>query len=184
VTSFPFPRRLFLDSGVVQLYFDYSGAIFDGCTVGADARIRRMPEGLAHLEGLRLLAIVNQRGAFHVAVSESSFVEAEARLNPHHTAWLNDLAVYWQETLAAHEQDPFSGSGAGVAEKLAGKSFGYLGAGDRALLREACLLECDAFLTVDSRLARNALHLERELGIKMMTPAQLERRLAPWAALF
>jgi hypothetical protein len=49
----PFPRRLFLDSGVVQLYFDYGEYIFDGGEVPATARIRRMPEGMANLDGLK-----------------------------------------------------------------------------------------------------------------------------------
>jgi hypothetical protein len=128
--------------------------------------------------------MANRRNAFEWAVSDNSLSEARARLNPEHTAWLCEIALYWRQTLASYLDDPFSGVGAEIAAKLSGTSFGYLGAGDRELLRDACLLECDGFLTVDGRLARNAAHLQRELQIRVLTPVEFARLVSPWAALF
>ena len=48
--------------------------------------------------------------------------------------------------------------------------FGYLSEKDRLLLRHAIVLRCEAFLTVECRLPHNAAHIERELGIRILTP--------------
>ena len=62
--------------------------------------------------------------------------------------------------------------------------FGYLSEKDRLLLRHAIILRCEAFLTVESRLPRNAAHIERELGIRILTPITYWEILRPWAALW
>jgi hypothetical protein len=45
-------------------------------------------------------------------------------------------------------------------------------------------LRCEAFLTVERRLPRNAGHIERELGIRILTPITHWEMLEPWAALW
>lgn len=62
--------------------------------------------------------------------------------------------------------------------------FGYLSAKDRLLLQDALSLECDAFLTLDRRLAKNSKHISREVGLQVFLPAQLWGVLRPWARLF
>jgi len=56
-----------------------------------------------------------------------------------------------------------------LGANLDGNSFGYLGAGDRALIKDAVLLDCDAFLTMEKRLPKNAGHIKRELGLRVLT---------------
>ncbi|MBS0642108.1 MAG: hypothetical protein JSS43_19755, partial [Proteobacteria bacterium] len=71
-----------------------------------------------------------------------------------------------------------------LAARLDEPKFGYLGAKDRLLLCHAVTLRCEAFLTVERRLPRNADHVERELGIRILTPITHWQMLRPWAALW
>jgi hypothetical protein len=43
---------------------------------------------------------------------------------------------------------------------------------------------CDAFLTMEKRLPKNAPHIQRELGLQILTPAQYWDLLRPWAPLY
>ena len=46
------------------------------------------------------------------------------------------------------------------------------------------MLRCEAFLTMERRLPRNAAHIDRELGIRILTPITHWEILRPWAALW
>jgi hypothetical protein len=56
-----------------------------------------------------------------------------------------------------------------LARKLASSKCGYFSDKDRLLIRDAVMLECHAFLTMDNKLARNAVHIEKELGLKVLS---------------
>ena len=71
-----------------------------------------------------------------------------------------------------------------LASRLDEAKFGYLSHKDRRLIRDAVLLRCGAFLTVERRLPRNAPHLERQLGIRILTPITHWEMLRPWVALW
>ena len=62
--------------------------------------------------------------------------------------------------------------------------FGYLSRKDRLLVQQAIVLRCEAFLTVERRLPRNAPHIQQELGIRILTPIVHWGMLSPWAALW
>jgi len=71
-----------------------------------------------------------------------------------------------------------------LAMRLDEPKFGYLSEKDGRLLRHAIILRCEAFLTVERRLPRNAAHIKRELGISILTPITLWEMLRPWASLW
>jgi hypothetical protein len=71
-----------------------------------------------------------------------------------------------------------------LASRIDEPKFGYLSDKDRLLIRQAVLLRCEAFLTVERRLPRNAAHLERQIGIRILTPITHWEMLRPWAALW
>ena len=95
--------------------------------------------------------------------------------------WLWDIAHHSEVCL---EDDGPTEQSDSLAARLNESKFGYLGAKDRLLLRDAVLLRCEAFLTVERRLPRNAAHVERELGIRILTPTTYWQMLRPWAALW
>jgi hypothetical protein len=130
---------------------------------------------------LRNIFFVNQRAGFEFALSENSLLEVSGKRDAWYLQWAYDVLDHWLACLEEAEDLPDK---SGLAAKLDGKSFGYLGAGGRALIKDAVLLGCDAFLTMEQRLPKNAPHIQRGLGLQILTPAQYWNSLRPWAALY
>ena len=179
------PGRVFLDSSVLQTLQDYGEFIYDGGEIAEDDRIRSIPRGLENLEALRQVMLVGSRGSLQLALSRSSMEEVMDRGSYEYLQWASEMLEYCEGWLAAYEgsDSAFSGRGTALAEKLGGDRFGYLSTKDARLIRDALLLECDVFLTMESKLPKNAAHLERELGIKVLQPLDYWSVLGPWAAL-
>jgi hypothetical protein len=178
------PTRIFLDSSTLQTLQTYGEFIWENCEVREDDRIRRVTDGLENLEALRSIFIINNRAQFEFALSDNSFIEVRDRGNHSYLQWAYDVLDHWQACLDSYAEAPFTDQGARLATRLDGTSFGYLGNKDRLLIQDAVRLECDAFLTMERRLPRNAAHIQRELGIRILTPIQLWEILRPWAGLF
>jgi hypothetical protein len=175
------PRRIFLDSCTAQTLRDYGEYIYEGEPIPGSGSIHRIPNGLANLEALRYIFLVNERALFEWIVSRNSLREADNKRDPGHMQWLWDIADHSITCLEGTGQTPESEA---LAARLKEPKFGYLSAKDRLLLEDALALRCDAFLTVERRLPRNAGHIERELGIRVLTPIMHWEMLRPWAALW
>jgi hypothetical protein len=175
------PRRIFLDSCTVQMLRDYGGHIFDVESISASDRIYSVTNGIANVEALRNIFLVNERALFEWIVSRGSMQEAYDKRDHGHMQWLLDIADHSEVCL---ENDGPTEESEALATQLSEAKFGYLSEKDRLLLREAIILRCEAFLTVERRLPRNAAHVERELGIRILTPIAHWEILKPWAALW
>lgn len=175
------PRRIFLDSCTAQTLRNYGGYIFEGEPVPSSDRIHRVTDGIANLEALRNIFLVNERALFEWIVSRGSLQEAHDKRDPGHMRWLWDIADHSEVCL---ENDGLTVQSEALASRLAEPKFGYLGEKDRRLLREAIILRCEAFLTVEQRLPRNGPHIERELGIRILTPIAHWAMLERWAGLW
>jgi hypothetical protein len=175
------PRRIFLDSCTAQTLRNYGGYIFDAEPIDAGDRIHKITNGIANVEALRDIFLVSKRAMFEWIVSHGSMEEADAKGDQGHMQWLWDIADH---TEACLEADGSTTESEALGMRLGEPKFGYLSLPDRRLIREAVVLRCEAFLTVERRLPRNAAHLERELGIRVLTPIQHWDALRPWAALW
>lgn len=175
------PRRIFLDSCTAQMMRDYGAYIYEGEATSASDRIHRVTDGLANVEALRDIFLVNERAQFEWIVSVGSLQEAFDKRDVGHVRWLWDIAHHSEVCL---DDDGPTEQSAILAARLDESKFGYLGAKDKLLLRDAVLLRCQAFLTVERRLPRNAAHVERELSIRILTPVAYWQILKPWAALW
>jgi hypothetical protein len=165
------PRRIFLDSCTAQTLRDYGGYINEGEPLDANDRIHRVTDGIANLEALRNIFLVNEHALFEWIVSSGSLDEAGEKSDPGHMQWLWDIADHSNVCLEDDGSTPESES---LAARLDEPKFGYLSEKDRKLLRHAIVLRCDAFLTVERRLPRNA----------ELTPITHWQMLEPWAALW
>ena len=172
---------MFLDSCTAQTLRDYDRYIFGGEEIPDFDRIRHVPDGIANIEALRDIFLINDRAQFEWIVSRGSMQEAHDKRDPGHMQWLWDIADHSQVCLDV--EGPTTESEA-LATRLDEPKFGYLSKKDRLLLRDAVILRCEAFLTVERRLPRNAAHIGRELGIRVMTPITHWEMLRPWAALW
>jgi hypothetical protein len=181
------PRRLFLDSSMLQRLESYGEFIYDGGSIDEKDRIWSIPGGVDDIEAVRCIMFVGQRACFELVVSDNSFREVEDSGRVSYLMWAYEILGYWQDLLrnyADHGVAPFSGRGEELVRKLASSKFGYFSDKDRLLIRDAVMLECYAFLTMDNKLARNAVHIEKELGLKVLSPSGYWKLLHPWAALY
>jgi hypothetical protein len=175
------PRRIFLDSCTAQTLRQYGGYIYEGEPIPDSDRIHRVPEGIANVEALRNIFLVNERAQFEWIVSRASMQEAYDKGEPGHMQWLWDIADHSGVCL---EGDGPTAESEALGARLEEPKFDYLSQKDRLLVRHAITLRCEAFLTVKRRLPRNAPHIERELGIRILTPIAHWEMLRPWAALW
>jgi len=179
------PGRAFLDSSTLQTLQDYGEFIYDGGEITQDDRIWSIPDGFQNVEALQQIMLIGRRGLLQLALSRNSLQEVLDRGRYDYLQWALEVLEYWESCLAAYEDGgaAFSGHGVALAAKLTENRFGYLGAKDARLIRDAVLLECDVFLTMERKLPKNAAHLERELGVKVVQPVGYWDLLGPWAAL-
>jgi hypothetical protein len=175
------PRRIFLDSCTAQTLRQYGAYIHEGEPIPISNRIYRVPDGIANVEALRNIFLVNERAQFEWIISQASMREARDKSDPGHIQWFWDIADH---STACLERSGQTSENTALGMRLDENKFGYLGKKDRLLLQHALILRCEAFLTVERRLPRNAPHVERELGIKILTPITHWELLRPWAALW
>ncbi len=176
------PQRVFLDSCTLQTLRDYADFIWGGEPIASGDRIHDVADGLANVEALRLIFDINERALFEWILSEASLVEARDKRDPGHLQWALDVLDH---TIVCLEQSGGSSpESQAMAVAVMGDRFGYLSSKDRVLIRDAVLLQCDAFLTMESRLPRNAAHLQRELGLRVLRPIEHWKLLERWAGLY
>lgn len=178
------PSRIFLDSSTLQTLEQYGAFIWDGEEISSEDRIRAIPNGTDNLQALRNIFFINNRANFEFALSKNSLIEVAAKNDKKYLQWAYEVLDHWQTSLDLFENKPTDNSRSTMAEKLDNPSFGYLGTGDKRLIQDAILLECDGFLTMERKLPRNAVCIKRELGIHVLTPILYWKILQPWAALF
>jgi hypothetical protein len=168
------PFRVFLDSNVIQAIYEQGDAIFENLEF--DSRFRRSGVESGDVDALRALMSLQTHGsgAFEFALSAQSLKEVADRGEERYVEWAFELLDYWQARLA-ESAEPFGGWGEGRARLLDGPSYQYLSSKDRQLIRDALVLECDTFLTVERRLPRNAGHLSQTTGLRVVRPPELWR---------
>jgi hypothetical protein len=175
------PKRIFLDSCLLQTLQSYGFFIYDGEDILANDPIHRDPKGIIKLEALRNIIEVAERAPFQFALSENSFQEVNRRGDSNYLQWAYEILNHWIECCAG--SDPPQGNDKALMA-IDSNSYNYLGAGDRALLKDAIALECDSFLTMENKLPKSSDHIQRTLGIRVMTPESMWGILRLWAALF
>ena len=175
------PRRLFLDSSTLQTLQTYGEFLYENEPLLPSDRAYRDPKGVAKLEALRSIMQIAERAPFEFALSRNSFVEVERRGDPGYLQWAYDELDHW---LACLEEAGEPRADLHALRAISSHSYDYLGTGDRALLKDALALECDAFLTMENKLPKSAAHIERTLAIRVLSPIEMWEILRPWAGLF
>jgi hypothetical protein len=176
------PERVFLDSSTLQTLLDYGGPIFEGEAPEPGDRADTLPGFIDDLEALRRILKVVERGSFHFALSQNSLDEVAGKRDLTYARWALDVLDHW--LISLDESGGLSQEDSERAAILDEPRFGYLSAKDKLLLRDAIAFDCDAFLTMEKRLAKNALHLRSATQLRVLRPPDYWSLIEPWAALF
>lgn len=181
LTNPSLPRRVFLDTNVVNFVLDHGECIFDGGTAADDLSVRDRDA----IDCLHRVFIAGQRGGFELAISHKTYDEISRTRDSGRRGelldWFNELWLYWRDI--ANEDDTISTE---AADRLAHDP--ELGAilscfpdqADRELIAHALAFKCDAFCTLDQRTILNHVHRLAALDLEFLSPRQWWARIEPW----
>src|SRR5882762_9460518 len=117
------PHRIFLDSCTAQTLRNYGGYINEGEPIPESDRIHRVTDGIANIEALREIFLINERALFEWIVSAGSMQEARQKRDPGHMQWLCDIADHSEICL---ENDGTTPESEVLAARFDEPKFGYL----------------------------------------------------------
>jgi hypothetical protein len=179
------PRRVFLDTNVVNFVLDHDGCIFENEV----PRLGLSIHDLADIDALQLIFATGQRAHWELAVSPITYAEILATTNIDRKnslqRWFGEIWAYWRDcfnedgTLSdvyAHE----------LATKLDATTFLAIfpDAIDRELISHAIAYECDAFCTRDRRTILKHVGRSEKLPLEIISPAEWGQRVQKVAGLF
>lgn len=179
------PQRIYLDTNVIGALWDHGGPIFEGEPLKLSGR---SGAGEADIEALRLIFLINERALLEWVISTANLDEVAQARDGRFLRWALDILDHWDACIDGYRDSPaFTGHGAARLGRIDG--CGYLSRKDRLIVADAVRLECDALLTLEGThgclgASRNREHMQRVLGLTVLGPQGLWRKLRPWAGLF
>src|SRR4030066_1231432 len=112
------PKRIYLDTNVVQYVSDFGEFIFDNYNenedyfVGAKGKkIEREDFLFGQIEALRQIFITVERTPFEFAISTGVYEEIQRKNDYHLTRWFYELWDYWQTVIGEYNGNAFTGNG-------------------------------------------------------------------------
>jgi hypothetical protein len=174
------PRRTYLDTSILQTLYTFGEFVYENVAVAQNHSLRRNPMGMINLDALRFIMQVNARAQLQFVVSPGALHEVAQRNNLGYLRYALDIQAYSDDLI----EETGAAPAPGLSALLDHKSVGFLGEGDRQLLKEAISLGCDGFMTMENKLPRNSQFIRRLVGLLVLSPADYWVRLKPYAALY
>lgn len=171
------PRRMYLDTSVLQTVYDFGAVLFDGGPLDVSDHAARVAGIQLEVDALQAIFEVNTRAGFEFVVTEAALLEVLDRGKPGYSQWVLDMMDVWATQSTG---DLFTPS----VTRLDHPSFGMISMKDRALLQDALDRQCDAFMTMERRLPTAAAFIEQRTGLRILRPSAYWRLLHRWAALY
>lgn len=171
------PKRIFLDTNVVNLLVKYAEQVFEQVPIQCQIdRTRAL-----NIEALMHVFTVGARASWDVLASRKTLDEIDQTPNPCVRASLLNYAIELVEP-----QSEQTAHAARLGRRLTSADlFSTLpDTADRELIGNAIGLGCDAFCTCDLRtIIRNRERLP-QLPLHILTPLEWWARVRPWAGLW
>jgi hypothetical protein len=151
------PRRVFLDSNVIQYLSDFGEFIFDNCMEDASlitTRGKQIPEDtflFNQLICLNRIFLGLDRTSIHFAISDFIYQEVQKKNDPKLTSYFSELRQNWNTIIEENGENALTGYGKRKMARIqSDKSIiNGLSKSDFQVLSDALVLECDAILTCD-----------------------------------
>jgi len=174
------PRRVFLDTNVVNFVLDHGMCIFEG----EEPQESLSASDLSDLQALHLIFLTGERAHWELAVSPLTYQEIsqtpDLERRKDLERWLGELWCYWRDCFA--EDGTLSDAYAKELEhRLVGSPLlrCFPDRSDRALISHAIAYQCDAFCTRDRKTILKRLKAAPELPLEVLSPTQWGERI--WA---
>jgi hypothetical protein len=171
------PRRVFLDTCVVNFIMDYGEQIHEAI---------EPPEGLNAREVADIDALYNIWRTGELAISPLTYREIASTANPSRAYelenWFAELWNYWRAmvkgghnlpTFVEAEETRVDILSTGILDVLPDVS-------DRTLICDAIVYRCDLFCTRDYRTILKHRSVVEQLPIRIVTPIEWWRELEKW----
>lgn len=181
---FQIPRRVFLDTNIVNFTLDFGDQIHECADIPDDIDDRTRE----NIQGLCGIFDTGQRAFWQFAISSLTYREIIATRNlkrRHHLeSWFVELWNHWNEMVNSMDNLPsfFEAN----ETRLNIISSGLLDIlpddADRLLICDAIIYNCDCFCTCDYHTIIKYRDSLSDLPLKILTPAEWWKEIKPWAA--
>lgn len=186
------PRRIFLDTNILQYLQDFGEFIFDHYQENDQylvsprgKKILTETELYKEIEALRSVLLGIDRSNIEFAVSESTFEEVQKKRDSNYRRWFFEIWDYWQTILREYKSKiPSKSVSSRLGEFSQDRSLlGRLSKSDSKIIQDAISLDCHAVLTVDKF---RDLHKEVKAKYKLMIlyPTDFLKLIGPFQALW
>lgn len=171
------PRKVFLDTNVVNLMIKHRETVFEQGWVPDG-----VPMAMAHdIEALMHLMAIGFRANWNLVVSAKSIEEIEQTTDP---CVRHDLLDYAWEVAEVHGDDSIFADKLGANFAQSDMMAALPDVDDRILIGNAIGLGCDVFCTRDVRTIVRRRHAISSLPIRVLTPVEWWRQVKPWGGLW
>ena len=171
------PRRIFLDTNVVNLLVGYREQVFEQAAIPAD-----LDQITAHdVEALMHVFHVGARADWDILASRKVLDEIGQTQDADLKADLLDYAVQLVDPPGLDD-----GFAANLGRRLVNAPFvaALPDLADRELVGNAVGFQCDVFCTCDRRTIIRKRHQVTQLPIRILTPPEWWAHVKPWAGLW
>jgi hypothetical protein len=177
-TFFRIPRRVFLDTCVVNRLLDAWDILAEGETMPLDLPLAKRLE----IEALRGIYDTGQRAFWQFVVSPTTLDELSATSDTARREWL----LHWLAEILEYQSQfaPPAPTSVLSEEELSRQLDRLPDAADRELLIDAVRQHCDAFCTVDQRTILRHRNLLRSFPCRIISPTEWWAEIRPWAAIW
>ncbi len=183
---FTIPRRVFLDTTVVNFALDYGGQIHNGEEI-PDELPKRVREDI---DALIAIFATGARAFWQLAISPQTYREvtdtSDLRRLYHLEGWFAELRHYWRETVTAMDNLPtfIEAEEARIGLLASGLLDVLPDPADRALICDAVVYRCDAFCTRDWHTVLKHREALSGLPLRILTPSEWWKEIKPWGAIW
>lgn len=179
---FPFeriPKRVFLDTNVINVLVKYCEHVFDHAPIPADVDAMLT----ADIEALMHVFYVGARARWDILGSQKTLDELSRTRD---TSLRGELLDYAFGIVNQDLDDDDRRYAADFGRRLIEAPFvaALPDAADRELIGNAIGFGCDVFCTRDRATIVKKRHLLREVPLRILTPAEWWAHIRPWAALW
>ncbi len=181
-----FPRRVFLDTNIVNFILDFGEQIHENAPISESLGKRESSD----IEALQGIFNTGSRALWQLAISPHTFQEIIRTKDSNRQKklgnWFIDIWAYWHSIIEEHSDLPDFIESENLRIKLLadGSLDCFEDIVDRVLICDAIIYRCDLFCTRDWSTILRFRDSLNDLPIKIVTPTEWWKVIEPYSAIW